>query len=635
VADLRWIPLFLSAGMIVVFTGCGGSTTNVQNPPAPATTPIAIAFTPAPVVSLNLASTTTFTAVVSNDTSDAGVDWAVLCQSNTNCGTLTPLHTSSGATATYAPPASISGNAQAVTIEAFATADHSKNVTAPLTVTAFASNLKGNYVFQVQGEDANGPFSLAGVIVLDGNGGITAGEQTRSDSLASVSDSITGGSYYIGTDGRGTITINTTDQSIGQQGVENLSLVFLSNSRALIATLDNPALPEQSFEISSGTLDLQISQTVPSGGYAFAVNGIDINSQPIAMGGILKIDSPNTISGAGSVADLDNAGSLFPNATISGAVTNPDALGSLKLNLTSGFAPSLQFTAYIVDATHIKLIESDNQGSGIGFGATAGMAIGQGSATGTFTSNSSFSGSYVFEILGQDLSGLPVTSLASVGQFSADSSGNLTSGYNDEFLSGRGVDLSDSFTGTYSVDPSGTGRVDSAINFTQNGAGPELIFYLTGSGNPPLILDADLNLGSLGTGLAHQQTTPPFSFNGQYGVEYIQSSGITENTATGQATVDGTTTTLSGIVDTNLNFSPQPNTGLSGTFAAIPNSGRSTGSLVNTFFPTPAGTPNTISVAYYIVDPSLALFIETDSATSGELSFGYFAARSPVCSGCP
>ena len=245
---------------------------------------------------------------------------------------------------------------------------------------------------------------------------------------------------------------------------------------------------------------------------------------------------------------------------ISGTVTNPDSFGSLKFNLTSEFAPSLQFTGYIVDATHIKLIESDNQGSGIGFGATAGMAIGQGSATGTFTSNSSFSGSYVFDILGQDLSGLPVTSLASIGQFSADSSGNLTNGFNDEFLSGLGVDLSDSFTGTYTVDPSGTGRVDSSINFSRNGAGPELIFYLTGNGNPPLVLDADANFGSIGTGYAHLQTTAPFSFSGQYGVKYIQSSGITENTATGQVTVDGTSNTVSGIVDTNLNFSPQPNT---------------------------------------------------------------------------
>ncbi len=634
-ADLRWILLFLLVVAIAVSTGCGGSTTNIQNPPAPATTPISIAFTPAPVVSLNLASTTTFTAVVNNDPSDAGVDWALLCQNNTNCGTLSPLHTVSGAMATYAPPTSISGNAQAVTIEAFATADHSRNVISSLSVTAFASNLKGNYVFQVQGEDANSPFSLAGVIVLDGNGGITSGEQTLSDSLVSLSDSITGGSYYIGADGRGTITINTSDQSIGQQGVENLSLVFLSNSRALIATLDNPTLPQQSFEISSGTLDLQTSQTVPSGGYAFAVNGIDINSQPIAMGGVLKIDSPNTISGAGSVADLDDAGSLTPNATISGAVTNPDALGSLKFNLTSEFAPSLQFTGYIVDATHIKLIESDNQGPGIGFGATAGMAIGQGSATGTFTSNSSFSGTYVFDIVGQDLSGLPVTSLASIGQFSADSSGNLTNGFNDEFLSGLGVDLSDSFIGTYIVDPSGTGRVDSSINFSHNGAGPELIFYLTGNGNPPLVLDADANLGSIGTGFAHLQTTPPFSFSGQYGVEYIQSSGITENTATGQVTADGTSNTVSGIVDTNLNFSPQPNTPISGTFAAIPSSGRSSGSLANTFFPTPTGTPNTVSLAYYVVDPSLVFFIETDSATSGELSFGYFEARSPVCPGCP
>ena len=630
----RWILMFSSAVMIAVLAGCAGGTTDVQNPPAPAMTAVSIAFQPPPAGSVTLDSTTSITAVVSNDPSNEGVDWALLCQNNVNCGTLSPLHTQSGGAATYTPPQTISGNIQSVTIEAFATADHSKNVVAAITVTGFAGNLKGTYVFQTKGTDANGPFQLAGVILLDGNGGITSGEQTHSDPLLTVADPIAGGSYYIGADGRGTLTINTIDTNIGQQGIENLSLVFLSSSNALIATLDNPNLPA-SFETSSGVLELQTSATAPTGGYAFAVNGTDLSLGPMAIGGVFKIDSPNTISGAGSVADQDDAGNVVHSATLSGTVTNPDAFGALKFNLTTSFASTpLQFTGYIADPLHIKLIESDNNGSGIGFGSTAGLAIGQGAATGTFKSNTAFSGNYVFGILGQDLTGAP-SSLASVGQFTADASGNLKDGYNDEILIGFQQDISDSFTGTYTLDSTGTGRVDSSITFTSNGPGPEFIFYLTGNGNAPLVLDAESTIGSVGVGLVHPQTAPPFSFNGRYGLKFTQSNAQSENDGTGQITVNGTSNTLSGIVDTNLSFSPQPNTTISGSFGAISSSGRSTGGLNNTFFPSPGSVLNTIAVAFYLIDSGHGFFIETDSLSSGELSFGYFAMRTPVCPSCP
>ena len=631
-ATRRPFFLFLLAALISILAGCGG-TSVVQNPPPPPLSSVSIAFQPAPPASVSLSATADITAVVSNDSSNAGVDWNLICQSGSNCGTLSPLHTDSGKAATYSPPRSISGNAQPVTILAFATADHTKNVFTPVTVTGFGSSLKGTYVFQTQGMDANGPYQLAGVIVLDGNGGITSGEQTHSDFLLSVTDLIVGGSYNIGPDGRGTITINTADPNIGQQGIENLSLVFLSSSQALIATLDDPNLPT-SIETSAGTLDLQTSTAAPAGGYAFAVSGTDLNLQPMAIGGVLNIDAPNTISGAGSVADQNLAGSLFPNATLAGTASDPDSFGSLKFTLTTDFASPIQFTGYIVDAVHIKLIESDNDGSGTGFGSTSGIAIGQGAATGTFTSNKSFSGRYVFGILGQDLSGFP-SSLASVGKFTADRQGNLTSGFNDEFLAGFGIGISDAFTGTYALDSSGTGRVDSFVNFRNNGAGPEFIFYLTGNGNPALVLDADVNIGSLGTGVAYPQAAPPFSFSGNYGLSFTQSTAGSEYDGTGQINVDGTAKTLSGVVDTNLGFSPQPDTPLTGTFATIPNSGRFAGGLTNTFFPTPGSSPNTISVAFYLIDPGHGFFVGTDSLSSGELTFGYFATRTPVCQGCP
>jgi len=628
-------------GVIAVLAGCAGNSTAPQNPAAPATTPVAIAFQPKPVNSISLVSTAPLTAVVSDDPSDSGVDWALLCGSNSTCGTLKPLHTASGAATTYTPPLVITGNSQAVTVEAFATADHTKNLVTSITITGFAGTLKGTYVFATKGEDANGVFQLAGVATFDGNGGITSGEQTHSDAVLAVTDAITGGSYYIGPDGRGTVTLNTADQNIGQLGVENLSLAFLNSSHAVIATVDNPNL-QPSFETSSGTLDLQTSTVAPAGGYAFAVNGIDISLSPIAMGGIMNIDSPGKLSGAGSVADEFDAGTLNPTSTLSGTVTTADKFGSLKFNLATTFAASLQFTGYIVDSTHIKLVESDITAPGTGVAATTGVAVSQGSATGLFTSNSTFAGTYVLEILGQDPSGFP-NSFGSVGQFTADSSGNLNSGYDDEILSFFAIAISDSFTGTYTLDPSGDGRVDSTINFIVNGPGPEFIFYLTGNGNPPLVLDADDNSNSLGlasaaSGLALPQAAPPFSssFNGKYGMEFTQYSLGGENDASGVVTVNGNAGTLSGTIDTELSFSPNPNTQLTGTFTSIPSNGRFTGTLTNTFFPTPAGTNNTVAVAYYMVNPQQIYFIETDFLLplSGVSTFGYFTERTPVCSAC-
>jgi hypothetical protein len=154
--------VFLVAVVTAILAGCGGSTTNVQNPPAPPSSTVSIAFQPAPVQAISLNSATSLTAVVSDDSNNAGVDWALLCQSNFNCGTLLPLHTASGAPASYTPPAVISGNSQTFTIEAFASADHNTNIVTSITVTGFAGNLKGTYVFETQGSNANGPFQLAG-----------------------------------------------------------------------------------------------------------------------------------------------------------------------------------------------------------------------------------------------------------------------------------------------------------------------------------------------------------------------------------------------------------------------------------------------------------------------------------------
>lgn len=636
------VTLYFCAAAVAALTACGGSNnTTLHNPAAPPTTPVTIAFNPVPTSSISLVGSASLTAVVGNDPANMGVDWALLCPGGVGpCGQISTLHTASGKATMYTPPVSITGNSQGVTIEAFASADHNANTVAALTVTGFDSNLKGTYVFSTNGEDANGPYQLAGVVVLDGKGNVSSGEQTYNDPLGFAADHITGGVYNLGPDGRGTLTLNTADQNIGQLGIENFALAFVSSSEVFLQTLDssNPNL-QPSEETSIGRLDLQTSTTAPTGGYAFVVNGVDAIFNSMAMGGVINIDSPNAISGNGSVLDQQDASVGTPvTVTPSGTLTTPDRFGALKINLTAPFGSSpsqMQFTGYIVDSSHITLVETDNLGNQTGFGSTVGVAIGQGAATGTFTNGSAFAGRYVFDITGQDPLAIPL-SLAAYGQFTADANGNMNSGYSDEVFSAEdpaGTPISDSFTGTYTLDATGTGRVDSINNFSMSGSGPELIFYLTGNGNPPLVLDADdnpnsLGVGSIGTGYAHPQAAPPYSFNGKYGVRFAQTNQTTVNTGTGSVIVNGGAASLAGTIDTNALFVPEPDFSLAGNFGSIPVSGRFTGTL------TDGVSSTTFPTAFYPVNPNLILFIETDYATSGISTFGYFTTRTPVCSTC-
>jgi hypothetical protein len=675
VAAKGWILFLLPAAIISLFAGCG-SNANVQNPPPPPpASKIAIAFQHEPSGSLAVSFSENLTAIVSNDPNNYGVDWSLTCQNPPNCGSLSVPHTASGVATTYTAPSSISTSTMSVEIVAFATADHYQNVVAPVAIYTFDSGIKGTYVLQAQGVDSSfNPYQFVGVIVLDGDGNITSGEQTvnfvdpTSGTLITKSDTNLTGSYFLGSDGRGTITINPNNDT--DIGAESFSFVFLSNSTASPTVLSKAliaALSTSTLTISAtGTMDLQTSTVAaPSGGYAFAVSGVEISKMfPLALGGVLNIDSPDTISGNGSVSDEILDFKVTSSVAVSGALTSPDSFGQFTMNLTGSFSPKnptakIQFTGYIVDDTHINLIESDN-GSGTGFGSTSGLAIGQGNATGTFADNASFSGTYVFGLSGVDLSNenIEPSTLTAAGVFTADGSGNLTNGFTDTFLllnavqgtstqPQTGAQISGSFGGTYSVDSSGTGRASLTFNnlnpAPRFGYQPIIFFYLTGNGNPPLVLQGgDTHYPLVGTGIAYPQTTP-LTFSGDYGFSFTQQNG-NENDGTAQmdANPAAIPAALSGLADINLGFGPNPDQPFTGIFSTPASNGLFPGTLVGTnndILSSVVFTPQ-IAVDYYIIDPSHGFFIETDLVTqgaqqNGQISMGYYAERTPVCDGCP
>jgi hypothetical protein len=657
VATSRW-TLIVAMALILALAGCNsGSTANVMNPPPPPQQAISIVFQPTPASSVVVGTTVSLTAVVTNDSTNAGVDWSLTCASG-NCGSLSAPHTTSGQPVTYTPPSTIAGNAQIVNIGAFATADHSQNVLTSINVTAFGSNLMGTYVLEVQGYEGGSPYQAIATIVLDGNGNVTSGEQTvnlvdLNGNFNSYSGNIlaSGSSYFIGPDGRGTLTINPGASSpIGQ---ETFTLAYLSNAQVLIAATPNPSGP--SGVSASGSMDLQTSTgiTTPAGGYAFVIGGSDFNGAgPVGIGGVFNVDNqannPNNISGSGSVADENVFETLNTRIPTSGSVSSPDQFGVVTLALTlnngSISTPSINLRGYIVDATHIKLIEDDQNGSG----SVAGLAIGQGSSTGSFLTDATFSGTYVFSLLGVDLaSGLPDT-YTSAGVVTMDGAGSLTNGYSDSAFqslisptTGTATEISGAFNGSYNSSSSGTGRFTAFVNHFSPPNGPyqpELIFYLTGPGSPALVLGtantssttyASYPFAFFATGIAYPQSTGSLSFAGSYGLYFSQQNG-TEFDGTGLMTVG--VSSFSGTLDVGSDTDQA----FTGTIS------QSCSSTVNGCFQTSfangigstglQGTNiNNSSVAFisdvYMIDSTQGFFVENDLIQQGtpQVSLGYFS----------
>jgi hypothetical protein len=658
VATSRW-TLIAAMVSILASAGCNsGSTANVTNPPPPPQQGVSIAFQSTPPSSVVVGLTVTLAAVVTNDSTNAGVDWNLTCASG-NCGSLSAPHTSSGQSVTYTPPSTLSGNAQIVNIGAFATADHSQNVLTSINVTAYGSNLMGTYVLEVQGFEGGSPYQAVATIVLDGNGNITSGEQTvnlvdLNGNFNSYSGNIvsSGSSYFIGPDGRGTLSINPGAGSL--IGQETFTLAYLSNARALIAATPNPSGP--SGVSASGSMDLQTSSaiTTPAAGYAFVFGGTDFNGAgPVGIGGVFNVDNqpnnPNNISGSGTIADENVAQTLYPKIPTSGSISAPDQFGvvslALAFNNSSLSTPSINLRGYIVDASHIKLIEDDQSGSG----SVAGLAIGQGSSTGSFLTDAAFSGTYVFGLLGVDFaSGLPDT-FTSAGVVTADGAGSLANGYSDSAFqslisptTGSAAEISGTFNGSYNSSTGGTGRFSSFLNHFPSPNGPyqpELIFYLTGPDSPALVLGtantssttyASYPFAFYATGIAYPQATGPISFSGSYGLYFSQQNG-TEYDGTGFMNVS--TSSFSGTLDVGSDTDQAFSGTVSSQSCSSTVNGCSQSSFTNGIGSTGLQGANTnnsseaFAADIYMIDSTQGFFVENDLTQQGvpQVSLGYFS----------
>jgi hypothetical protein len=405
-----------------------------------------------------------------------------------------------------------------------ATASRSLSIVVRL-VANLNSELSGQYAFSVQGFDSStaDQFALIGSFIADGSGHITSGEYDSNGPLGYKAAVTFSGTYRVGTDNRGTMTIS---DSIGGSHTYVFAVGSISNGVASKGTImefdDTTGTSDQR---GSGEFGLQdpasFSLSSINGPYAFQVGG-----QKGTTGTRLVTTGAFTANGSGSLFsgqfDTNSEGTLSTGSFTATLTRTSDTstFGRLTLRFISGISDTA--AVYLVSGTQFLMLGSGIEAVG---GLTAGQCIARTSSA--FT-NASLNGIEV--VYSQGLGSVPGNSSASIGLVTFDGFSALTARFDNN---NSGSLSSQSGSGTYSIAANGRTQF--------NGLANPFILYLTDT-NQGFVMGAG---GDVGSGLLTAQSARPFSNSSVLGAYFFGSvppsvahSGLSSGIATSAG--DGT-----------------------------------------------------------------------------------------------
>ena len=477
---------------------------------------------------------------------------------------------------------------------------------APNPVGFGLGSLNGTYVFSSQGADAAGyPLAVTGAFVTVGTGSITGGtvdiidvafDILPSTPPAQAAQAITGGSYTVGSDGRGRASLASA------YGTVTLDFVLTSTSHGLVSEFDTHGT-------GSGTLDLQTAVTSVSqlaGPYAFSLAGSDgsANLAPFATAGAFNLNSSGSIIGGGGVEDFNDNGAVI-SESLSGVATLGSGTGPGQITLTTTSFP-LTFDFYAIDATHWKLIETDYNEF------LAGDVL---------TATESTVGTMVFTMAGGISTTTSATSVANGGLMTYNA--NSVTGSEDVNTDGT-VLTQVGFRGT----PGATGLIGGRVVVTLSDFVPATQWVIYPYSGGLLMLETDSSAVTLGA--AYPQSATSFTAPGSYGLNLSGANGangggeVDDIAQFNATTAVSPATNMTGVLDENDMGNLFGDRSLNpGTYTPdSPATGR--GSIIATTNGTYLGG---LTLEYYVVDSSTVLFIEVDT---GQLAVGTFVAQSSV-----
>ncbi|HEX5434959.1 MAG TPA: hypothetical protein VFY05_12035 [Candidatus Angelobacter sp.] len=442
------------------------------------------------------------------------------------------------------------------------------------------ASLDGTYSFSFSGTDANGRVAVAGMLAADGAGKISKGMLDINQQGSAASNGTFTGTYTIAADGRGTATLSAS------AGNFTLAFVVVSSSRALVIRFEQAAT-------GTGAMDLvnssAFSTTALSGTLVFNLSGLDASAKPLATVGSITTDATGTVTSG--VQDTSDNGSIVTAQPISAGTLQVASTGRGTASITTAAGP-LNFVFYVVDANHIKLVETDK------LPALAGDAFRQ---TGPI-SNASLTGPFAFTAGGTDTAnGSSLGGAFATGAvLTTDGAGTISSGSAD--INDAGSPTTNiAITGTYALDASGRGT--ATLSSTTAGS---LNFVIYPTVNGVQLLDVDS--GRVVSGAAFAQTGTPFTnavLRGTYALSFSETQDLGAVDVNAALAFDGIGR-INGLTDINALGSVSTGTSMTGTFV-MDQSGHGSMLLESGLGPQ--------NMAIYTVSGSRCLFIGVDSGT--------------------
>lgn len=291
-----------------------------------------------------------------------------------------------------------------------------------------------------------------------------------------------------------------------------------------------------------------------NGSYAFSAAGTGSSGAFFSLAGNLQANGSGTLTGG--TLDLNDAGSSTPlsGVAITGGtyLVTSDGRGQATLNTAQG-PVGLDFV--LLSSSHAMVTRYDSNGTGGG-----SMDL-QKSVT-----QAQLAGSYAFNFGGLDANG---NSFATVGSFTLDSSGNISSGvedFNDAGLASTGLTL----TGSVTV---GTGTAPGTVTLTATNSSSATPFgaltfdvYTVDATHLKFV---EKNTAALLGGDAFTQQGAALPSTSTV-LAYTMAGGITAPVSVGGfLTVDGVSAVSSGTEDINNNgVVPAASLSFTGSYAA-------------------------------------------------------------------
>ena len=490
------------------------------------------------------------------------------------------------------------------------------NVTPPPPTGNFsAANLNGQYAFVTSGEVftpgsiSATPLSRTGSFTADGQGHITGGvEDVNLAGTLNNAIPITGGSYTVNPDGRGTLNLSFGSNTL-QFGI---TLTSTSTGDGLLIDetfTTNQASTGSGNFFKQNTASFAVSTV--SGPYVFDFSGLDGTNAPESFIG--EFTANNGVIGTGFFDD--NVNGTFSNGAFIGTLAqdplDPSSLSSFGRGIA--VIASQNFVFYIADSNRVRFLSTNK-------GMLSGDAVAQANVP------TSLTGGFVFVVAGASGSG----GVTRIGRFSVSGS-SVTSVLMDTNDAGNfhQTNTNNVTNASITIDSANPGR--GIVTFTDSQLSVPLtfVFYLS-SPNSGVIQDVSQSATKGATDVADgsiaAQSGSPFTSSNVTGTYAFNWSGLSiqnggsfavqdEEDLVGQASVSNLS--LSGAADIfqfQSVVGPKTNLGVSGSIT-IRGDGTGGDGQRSTITVNLTGA-NPINFVVYFVNPQLAFFANTSTSST-------------------